>query len=248
MCLLECRKYDPVELLDTVEREKVNGLVIVGDPFSRPLLAAHGCGARPVGPELADDGDLVGRDVERAHQAGAACAPPRDAVGRRIQLVGGLGDGRVGVGRRLGGEDGVVHARAGREGADRGRAARGAGLGRGRRPRSGRPESVGVLQGHGEVGPHVQGDRRGALLDPRRLRGGRRRRDDPSARAGLGLHQLGRREDLPRGGRGGAEDARSVRDAVVVGIPHETYGEQIIAVVELVDGDGSPGARRRRPS
>jgi fatty-acyl-CoA synthase len=40
VCLLESRKYDPVELLDTVEREKVNGLVIVGDPFSRPLLAA----------------------------------------------------------------------------------------------------------------------------------------------------------------------------------------------------------------
>jgi 3-oxocholest-4-en-26-oate---CoA ligase len=33
----------------------------------------------------------------------------------------------------------------------------------------------------------------------------------------------------------------SVRDAVVVGIPHETYGEQIVAVVELVDGS-SPGA------
>ncbi len=34
----------------------------------------------------------------------------------------------------------------------------------------------------------------------------------------------------------------SVRDAVVVGIPHTTYGEQIVAVVELVDGssDGSP--------
>jgi fatty-acyl-CoA synthase len=28
----------------------------------------------------------------------------------------------------------------------------------------------------------------------------------------------------------------SIRDAVVVGIPHETYGEQIVAVVELVDG------------
>jgi fatty-acyl-CoA synthase len=27
-----------------------------------------------------------------------------------------------------------------------------------------------------------------------------------------------------------------VRDAVVVGIPHETYGEQIVAVVELADG------------
>ncbi len=40
VCLLESRRYDPVEMLDTIEREKVNGLVIVGDPFSRPLLAA----------------------------------------------------------------------------------------------------------------------------------------------------------------------------------------------------------------
>jgi fatty-acyl-CoA synthase len=28
----------------------------------------------------------------------------------------------------------------------------------------------------------------------------------------------------------------AVRDAVVVGIPHETYGEQIVAVVEPADG------------
>jgi fatty-acyl-CoA synthase len=28
----------------------------------------------------------------------------------------------------------------------------------------------------------------------------------------------------------------SVRDAVVVGIPHETYGEQIVAVVEPAEG------------
>ena len=40
VCLLESRAYDPVELLDTIERERVNALVIVGDPFARPLLAA----------------------------------------------------------------------------------------------------------------------------------------------------------------------------------------------------------------
>jgi 3-oxocholest-4-en-26-oate---CoA ligase len=39
VCLLESRRYDPVEMLDTVEREKVNAAVIVGDPFSVPLLA-----------------------------------------------------------------------------------------------------------------------------------------------------------------------------------------------------------------
>jgi 3-oxocholest-4-en-26-oate---CoA ligase len=38
--LLDGRRFDPVELFDTVEREKVNGIVIVGDPFARPMLAA----------------------------------------------------------------------------------------------------------------------------------------------------------------------------------------------------------------
>ncbi len=38
--LLEGRHFDPVELFDTVERERVNGIVIVGDPFARPMLAA----------------------------------------------------------------------------------------------------------------------------------------------------------------------------------------------------------------
>jgi acyl-CoA synthetase (AMP-forming)/AMP-acid ligase II len=38
--LLEERRFDPVELFDTIERERVNGLVIVGDPFARPMLAA----------------------------------------------------------------------------------------------------------------------------------------------------------------------------------------------------------------
>ena len=37
---LTSRQFDPVELLDTVEREKVNGLVIVGDAFAKPILAA----------------------------------------------------------------------------------------------------------------------------------------------------------------------------------------------------------------
>ncbi len=38
--LLEGRHFDPAELFDTVEREQVNGIVIVGDPFARPMLAA----------------------------------------------------------------------------------------------------------------------------------------------------------------------------------------------------------------
>jgi len=38
--LLAGRQFDPVELLDTIERERVNCTVIVGDAFARPILAA----------------------------------------------------------------------------------------------------------------------------------------------------------------------------------------------------------------
>ncbi|HMD44650.1 MAG TPA: AMP-binding protein [Acidimicrobiales bacterium] len=36
--LLAGRHFDPVELLETVSAERVNGIVIVGDPFARPML------------------------------------------------------------------------------------------------------------------------------------------------------------------------------------------------------------------
>jgi len=36
---LASRHFDPVELLDTVVRERVNGLIIVGDVFAKPILA-----------------------------------------------------------------------------------------------------------------------------------------------------------------------------------------------------------------
>jgi fatty-acyl-CoA synthase len=37
---LEGRKFDVEELLDTIEREKVNSIAIVGDAFAKPMLAA----------------------------------------------------------------------------------------------------------------------------------------------------------------------------------------------------------------
>ena len=37
---LTSRQFDPVDLLDTVDREKVNGLIIVGDAFAKPILRA----------------------------------------------------------------------------------------------------------------------------------------------------------------------------------------------------------------
>jgi fatty-acyl-CoA synthase len=37
---LTSHQFDPIDLLDTVEREKVNGLIIVGDAFAKPILRA----------------------------------------------------------------------------------------------------------------------------------------------------------------------------------------------------------------
>ncbi len=37
---LRSHQFDPVELLDTAQRERVDGLVIVGDAFAKPILAA----------------------------------------------------------------------------------------------------------------------------------------------------------------------------------------------------------------
>ncbi len=34
------RTYDPAELLDAIDREKVNALAIVGDAFAKPMLRA----------------------------------------------------------------------------------------------------------------------------------------------------------------------------------------------------------------
>ena len=63
-----------------------------------------------------------------------------------------------------------------------------------------------VLQGPGQERGDVRHcGRRRPVLDPRRLRDRRGRRHDHAARPRVGVDQLGRREDLPGGGRGGGE-------------------------------------------
>ena len=71
----------------------------------------------------------------------------------------------------------------------------------------GGPIPLGYYKDPEKIGGHVPDVRRQALLDPRRLGEGRGRRHDRAARPGQRVDQLGRREDLPRGGRGGGEAA-----------------------------------------
>ena len=79
-----------------------------------------------------------------------------------------------------------------------------------RRARHGRGQRLPprrLLQGPGQVRRDLQDVRGQAVVDPRRLGAGQPRRHASPARARLGVHQHGRREGLPRRGRGGAEAA-----------------------------------------
>ena len=206
IALLESRKYDPVELLNTVERQKVNGLIIVGDPFARPLLAAL-----DEQPDHWDLSSLVmvvssGAMWSESIKQGLLAHHPR------MLLVDAFSSSEaLGMGMSISGA---------------GKAAATATFTLGPDVKVLKEDGVPVIPGSEEIGVLALGGRNplGYYKDDEksartfrvvdgvrysgRLRARRRRRDDPPARARLGLHQLGRREDLPRGGGGGAQDTR----------------------------------------
>ena len=179
---------------------------------------------------------LVGRDVERGRPS-RACSRhnPRHDAGRRVLAR----RRRSAWARRCrpagdAAHDGQVHARRRTRGCStttaatscraRARAAGSALAG----PHAGR-----LLQGPGEVGGHVPGDRRRALLDPRRLRHGRGRRHHHACSAAARCASTpAARRSSPRRSRRSLKTHPTVRDAVVVGVPDDRFGEAITAVVE----------------
>jgi fatty-acyl-CoA synthase len=236
VCLLESRKYDPVELLDTVEREKVNGLVIVGDPFSRPLLAA--LDAEPGRWDLSSlmmvisSGAMWSEPVKQAllaHHPGMLLVDAfssSEALGMGVSVSGG-GSAAKTASFTLGPDVKVLTED-------------------GRHVEPGSDE-VGVLAlgGRNPLGYYKdteKSDRTFKEIDGVRysIPG-----DYAQVDADGTIHLLGRgsvcinsggEKIFPEEVEEALKTHESVRDAVVVGIPHETYGEQIVAVVELVDG------------
>ena len=80
--------------------------------------------------------------------------------------------------------------------------------------------------------------------DPRRLGHGQRRRHAPPARARVGVHQHRRREGLPRGGRGGAEDAPGrARRGRASACPTSASARRSARVVEPAEGDATSTRR-----
>ncbi len=183
---LESRHFDADELWRAVERNGVTQMAIVGDAFGKPMVRALEQAEAEGQPYdlttlgiIISSGVMWTAEVKEALMARAGLHLPRLARlerGRRVREPGQH------PGRRLG-DDREVPDRRARQGPERGRARDRARL-RGDRPaRARRPDPARLLQGPGEDRPHVPDVQRPALLDPRRLGPGRRRRDDRAARS-----------------------------------------------------------------
>ena len=240
VCLLESRRYDPAEMLDTIEREKVNGLVIVGDPFSRPLLAAL--------EEHPGKWDLS--SLMMIISSGAMWSEPvkEQLLARHpaMLLVDAFSSSEaLGMGLSVSGG---------------GNAAKTASFtlapdvkvltedGRQVQPGS---EEVGVLAlaGRNPLGYYKddeKSERTFKVIDGVRysIPG-----DYAQVDADGTIHVLGRgsvcinsggEKIFPEEVEEALKTHEAVRDAVVVGIPHPTYGEQIVAVVEPAEGEEVP--------
>jgi fatty-acyl-CoA synthase len=241
VCLLESRRYDPIEMLDTVEREKVNGLVIVGDPFSIPLLAA--LDENPGRWDLSSllmvisSGAMWSEPIKErllAHHSAMLLVDAfssSEALGMGMSVSGGGAAAKTAS--FMLGPDVKVLSEDGREVA--------AGS-----------DEVGVLAlgGRNPLGYYKddeKSERTFKLIDGVRysIPG-----DYAQVDADGTIHLLGRgsvcinsggEKIFPEEVEEALKTHPAVRDAVVVGIPHPTYGEQIVAVVEPAEGAELPG-------
>jgi fatty-acyl-CoA synthase len=241
VCLLESRKYDPVELLDSVERERVNALVIVGDPFSRPLLSL--LDANPGKWDLSalmmmiSSGAMWSEPVKDrllAHHGSMLLVDAfssSEALGMGVSVSGGGGAAKT-ASFTLGPNVKVI-TEDGRDLA----------------PGS---DEVGMLAiaGRNPLGYYKdteKSDRTFKEIDGVRfsIPG-----DFAQVDADGNIHVLGRgsvcinsggEKIFPEEVEEALKTHAAVRDAVVVGIPHPTFGEQIVAVVEPSE-DVAPAA------
>jgi len=241
IALLESRKYDPVELLDTVERQQVNGLVIVGDPFSRPLLAAlH---AQPGHWDLRSlvmvisSGAMWSESIKQrllAHHPGMLLVDAfssSEAVGMGVS-VSGAGNAAATATFTLGPDVKVLKDGGGEvvPGSD----------------------EIGVLAlgGRNPLG-YYKDDEKSArtfrVVDGVRysIPGDFAQVDTDGTIRLLGRGSVcinsGGEKIFPEEVEEALKTHEAVRDAVVVGIPHPTFGEQIVGVIELaaVSPDGA---------
>jgi len=233
---LHSRQFDPVQLLDTVEGEKVNGLIIVGDAFAKPIL-----GALDAEPDRWDLSSLVGmissgvmwseetKQGLLAHHPGMLLVDAfssSEAIGMGNSVSSGGSAARTA--RFSLGPDVRVIDTDGRDVV----------------PGSGRS---GVLALGGRIPLGYYKDEAKTAATFRTIDGTRYSVPGDYAEVGEdgSIHLLGRgsvcintggEKVYPEEVEEVVKTIAGVRDAVVVGIPDERFGEEIVAVVELAAG------------
>ncbi len=246
IALLESRRYDPVELLDTVERQHVNGLIIVGDPFSRPLLAA--LDAQPGHWDLSSlamvvsSGAMWSESIKQGllahhpHMLLVDAFSSSEALGMGMS-ISGAGNAAATATFTLGPDVKVLK--------DDGEQVT---------PGS---EEIGVLAlgGRNPLGYYKDDEKSARTF--RVVDGVRYSIPGDFAQVDTDgtIHLLGRgsvcinsggEKIFPEEVEEALKTHEAVRDAVVVGIPHPVYGEQIVGVIELAgvspDGASAPPA------
>ena len=230
--LLGSRSFDADEVWRLIERERVTRIVIVGDPFARPLLRAleeRESSGQPYPPTPC--ANRLGRGhLERRDQGPTAFAHVGDADrrpgldrGRHLRAQqASQPRGRCG--------DGALHARPRHQGRHRGRAHCHARVPATRASWRVVPPPR-VLQGPREDGADIHHPRRQrstsltgdwATVDAR---------GDHVARSRFNCGELRRREGVRRRSRRGDQRHPLVDDCLVVGLPDERFGQRLVAVI-----------------
>ena len=236
--LCEGTKFDPVELLDTVEVNSVTDLSIVGDAFAKPLLSA--LDAEPQRWDISSLKVILSSGVMWS-------APVKDGLiahAPSLLCVDTLGSSEaVGLARSISSSRGTAKTAGFKLGPD---------------AQVIRDDGSAVTPGSGEVGLVAIAGRSpiGYFNDPDKSAstfreiGGRRWTtpgdfatvdDDGTVTLlgrGSGCINTGGEKVFPEEVEETLKLFPGVVDAVVVGAPHDRFGQQVIAFVEPVAGSG----------
>lgn len=236
--LLAGRSFDPIELWDTVDRERVNGLVIVGDPFARPLLAA--LDAEPQRWDLSSLVGIISSGTMWSEETKQGLLYHHPGM---VLIDAFSSSEALGMGMSISSSDGAQHTAEFTLGPD---------------VRVLSPDHDREVEpGSGEVGVLALGGRNplGYYKDPgksdatfRTVAGVRYSIPGDFAEVNKDgtVHVLGRgsasintagEKVFPEEVEEALKTHDVVYDAVVVGVPDERFGEQIVAVVELAGVD-----------